>query len=241
MNNIGTFELFCLIISLLAMAIMMFMYQFHKLKKLILLRQNEEGVKISLQRERLEDTIYKGVESLTKDSINFMDTNHLLLDASNNDELKSKKEVPNYTYFNDLGIEKNNFEVLDKQITCLMPFNRKYDSLYAAINNCCAYNGYNCKRTDEEKIENNANLRKYIVNRIIQSQIVIAVLDGRNPNVFYEVGIAHAIGKLVILLVKRDKSDELPENLKGNRLLIYRNEDDLFTQLSQTLTSVEYA
>lgn len=55
------------------------------------------------------------------------------------------------------------------------------------------------------------------------------------------MGIAHAIGKLVILLVKRDKSNELPENLKGNRLLIYKNDDDLFEQLSGILTSLEYA
>ena len=77
--------------------------------------------------------------------------------------------------------------------------------------------------------------------KIIQAQFVIAVLDGRNPNVLYEVGIAHAIGKLVILLVKREKSNDLPENLKGNRLLIYKNEDDLFDQLSLTLSSIEYA
>ena len=87
----------------------------------------------------------------------------------------------------------------------------------------------------------NSNLRKYIVMKIIQAQFVIAVLDGRNPNVLYEVGIAHAIGKLVILLVKREKSNDLPENLKGNRLLIYKNEDDLFDQLSLTLSSIEYA
>ena len=83
--------------------------------------------------------------------------------------------------------------------------------------------------------------RKFIVTKIIQAQVIVAVLDGRNPNVLYEVGIAHAIGKLVILLVKRDKSNDLPENLKGNRLLIYKNDEDLFEQLGNTLTSIVYA
>lgn len=196
---------------------------------------------LKYQRSRLEDKVYDATDKLVLDDQHFADANHLLLDASKNNELKSKREVPNYSYFNDLGILENDFEVKDKFVTCLMPFNSKYNTLYDTIKHGCKFNGFTCIRTDEEKIENNSNLRKYIVMKIIQAQFVIAVLDGRNPNVLYEVGIAHAIGKLVILLVKREKSNDLPENLKGNRLLIYKNEDDLFDQLSSTLSSIEYA
>lgn len=217
-----------------------FLYQFNKLKKQILEREKEDGVKLSLQREKLENIVYDSVDNLTKDSLNFMDTNHLLLDASSNNKLKSESVVPNLSYFDDLGIAKGDFKVKQKLVICLMPFNNKYNSLYSTIKQSCTYNGFECTRTDEEKIENNANLRKYIVSMIIRAEVVVAVLDGRNPNVLYEVGIAHAIGKLVILLVKRDKSNELPENLKGNRLLIYKNDDDLFDQLRKTLTSIEY-
>lgn len=196
---------------------------------------------LKYQRSRLEDKVYDATEKLVLDDQHFADANHLLLDASKNNELKSKREVPNYSYFYDLGIQENDFIVEDKFVTCLMPFNSKYNTLYDTIKHGCKFNGFTCIRTDEEKIENNSNLRKYIVMKIIQAQFVIAVLDGRNPNVLYEVGIAHAIGKLVILLVKREKSNDLPENLKGNRLLIYKNEDDLFDQLSSTLSSIEYA
>lgn len=217
-----------------------FLYQFHKLSKKILDREKSEFMKMNLQRERLEYAIYKGVEDLTKDPVIFRDSNHLLLDASNNNELKSKKEVPNFSYFDDLGITRDDFTIMEKSIVCLMPFNTKYDDLYLTIKQGCRSNNFNCLRTDEERIENSSNLRKYIVLKIIQSQVVIAVLDGRNPNVLYEVGIAHAIGKLVILLVKREKSNELPENLKGNRLLIYKDFEDLQQQLSATLTQIEY-
>jgi len=196
---------------------------------------------LKYQRSRLEDKVYDATDKLVLDNQHFADANHLLLDASKNNELKSKREVPNYSYFNDLGILENDFKVEDKFVTCLMPFNSKYNTLYDTIKHGCKFNGFTCIRTDEEKIESNSNLRKYIVMKIIQAQFVIAVLDGRNPNVLYEVGIAHAIGKLVILLVKREKTNELPENLKGNRLLIYKNEDDLFDQLSSTLSSIEYA
>ena len=241
MGEFHFLEILSLISIIVSVIAMVFIYQFQKLSRNIIDREQSNDVYIGFQREKLENSIYKGVEDLTKDPVIFSDTNHLILDASNNNNLKSNKDVPNLTYFNDLGIAGDEFLVRDRQITCLMPFNNKYSSLYDTIKACCKFNGYNCMRTDEERIESNVNLRKYIVTKIIQAQVVVAVLDGRNPNVLYEVGIAHAIGKLVILVVKRDKSNDLPENLKGNRLLIYKNEDDLFEQLSSTLNSVEYA
>lgn len=241
MDKSEFYNILFLLASVLSTLMALFVLSYTLYKNKIKKRDSLQLPHLSYQRELLENNVYKSVEELTKDSINFADTNHLLLDASNNDDLKTNKEVPNLSYFNDLGIVGEDFFVRDRQITCLMPFNNKYSSLYDTIKTCCKFNGYNCMRTDEEKIENNVNLRKFIVTKIIQAQVVVAVLDGRNPNVLYEVGIAHAVGKLVILLVKRDKSNDLPENLKGNRLLIYKNEEDLFEQLSSTLTSVEYA
>lgn len=227
--------------SILSMLLSLFIISYALFKDKVKKRNNLQTPHLSYQRELLENKVYKEVEELTKDTLNFMDTNHLMLDASANNKLKSEKMVPNMSYFDDLGIKNNDFYVEEKLVTCLMPFNNKYNLLYSAIKQTCSYNGFACKRTDEEKIESNTNLRRYIINMIIHAQVVVAVLDGRNPNVLYEVGIAHAIGKLVILLVKRDKSNELPENLKGNRLLIYKKEDDLFEQLTKTLTSIEYA
>lgn len=235
------FDILILMASVMSMLLSLFVISYTVYKNKIRKRDRINTPHLSYQRELLENNVYKSVEELTKDPLIFTDSNHLLLDASHNNELKSKKEVPNYSYFEDLGLGHDDFMIVEKSIICLMPFNTKYDILYSTIKQGCSYNGFNCLRTDEEKIENSANLRKYIVLKIIQAQVVIAVLDGRNPNVLYEVGIAHAIGKLVILLVKRDKSNELPENLKGNRLLIYKDFDDLFQQLSTTLTQIEYA
>jgi hypothetical protein len=39
-------------------------------------------------------------------------------------------------------------------------------------------------------------------NSIYSSSIIIADCTGRNPNVFYELGIAHTLGKPVILSLK---------------------------------------
>jgi nucleoside 2-deoxyribosyltransferase len=51
------------------------------------------------------------------------------------------------------------------------------------------------------------------------ADIVIADMTGQNPNVFYEVGYAHAKGKLCILLTS-DAAD-IPFDLKHQRHIVY--------------------
>lgn len=195
---------------------------------------------IKYQRSLLENRVYEATDKLILDNHHFVDMNHLILDASAYKDLTSKRSVPNKSYFEELGIKDEDFYIKDKLATCLMPFSKRYRPIYDVIVHSCEYCGYKCRRSDDELIETNSNLRKFIVSLILQAQVVIAEIDGRNPNVMYEVGLAHAIGKLVIIVVKRDNSNEIPENLKGNRLVVYRNEDDLFEQLTKTFSAIQY-
>ena len=52
------------------------------------------------------------------------------------------------------------------------------------------------------------------------SDVIIADCTGRNPNVFYEIGIAHTLGKPVIL-VSQDIGD-VPFDLRHERIIIYK-------------------
>lgn len=54
---------------------------------------------------------------------------------------------------------------------------------------------------------------------ILKSQLVIAECTGRNPNVFYEMGIAHTLGKPVILLTQ--VGDDVPFDLRHVRYILY--------------------
>lgn len=56
---------------------------------------------------------------------------------------------------------------------------------------------------------------------ILHSAIVIADITGRNPNVLYELGIAHTLGKKVILLTQNVK--DIPFDLQHLRHIIYNN------------------
>lgn len=60
---------------------------------------------------------------------------------------------------------------------------------------------------------------KDILAGITESALVIADLTGANPNVYYELGLAHAFRKRVILLAQR--IDELPFDLRSYRVIPY--------------------
>jgi cytochrome P450 len=63
-----------------------------------------------------------------------------------------------------------------------------------------------------------------IINEIwtalVNTKLVIADCTQRNLNVFYEIGLAHAIGKPTILIAQ--SSDDIPFDLRHRRFLQYK-------------------
>lgn len=86
-----------------------------------------------------------------------------------------------------------------------------------------------------------------IWSAIVQSTILIADCTGKNPNVFYEIGLAHAIGKPVILITQ--KPDDVPFDLQHRRYIHYsytppgmeKFERDLAATILQTMNELEDA
>ena len=68
---------------------------------------------------------------------------------------------------------------------------------------------------------------------INEAKVIVADLTERNPNVFYEVGLAHAIGKEVILLAQ--SVEDIPFDLRHLRTIIYKNDYRGQTELHETL------
>ena len=54
---------------------------------------------------------------------------------------------------------------------------------------------------------------------ICKAEVIIADCTGRNPNVFYEIGMAHTIGKPVILITQ--KREDVPADLRHIRYIRY--------------------
>lgn len=58
-----------------------------------------------------------------------------------------------------------------------------------------------------------------ISDSIRKARLIVADLTGRNANVFYEVGIAHALNKQVLLMTQ--SIDDVPFDLRHRRALVY--------------------
>jgi nucleoside 2-deoxyribosyltransferase len=101
----------------------------------------------------------------------------------------------------------------------LMPFDPAFDDIYKlGIKEPAEKLGIRAERVDEQ-IFHKENILERIYSQIDAADLIIADLTGRNPNVFYETGYAHAKGKLCLLLTSR--ADDIPFDLKHHRHLIY--------------------
>jgi nucleoside 2-deoxyribosyltransferase len=101
----------------------------------------------------------------------------------------------------------------------LMPFDTSFDDIYRlGIKETAEKLGIRAERVDEQ-IFHKENILDRIYSQIDTADFIIADLTGRNPNVFYETGYAHAKGKLCLLLTSR--ADDIPFDLKHHRHIIY--------------------
>lgn len=106
-----------------------------------------------------------------------------------------------------------------RQLSVMMPFGGQCAGVYDAIKDMAIANGLKCNRADD--ICENDHILADIVSLIDRSRIVIIDLSGKNPNVLYEAGIAHTLGRQTILLTQN--ADDVPFDLKPIRYIDYLN------------------
>jgi hypothetical protein len=104
-------------------------------------------------------------------------------------------------------------------VSVMMPFSADFDGIYRTIEEAVVTTGLRCSRADNFW-EHHAIIQD-IVNLIVRARVVICDCSGRNPNVFYEAGIAHALGKDVIILTQSE--NDIPFDLRHLRYIRYLN------------------
>jgi nucleoside 2-deoxyribosyltransferase len=100
----------------------------------------------------------------------------------------------------------------------LMPFDTAFDDIYRlGIKETASQFEIKAERVDEQIFQE--GILERIYRQIKAADLVIADMSGQNPNVFYEVGYAHALGKLCVLMTN-DAAD-IPFDLKHHRHIVY--------------------
>ncbi|UFH55041.1 hypothetical protein [Spirosoma sp. KNUC1025] len=128
------------------------------------------------------------------------------------------------------------FRIPDKPVesnvlSVMMPFESKFSGTYRSIRNVCDKLRIDCKRADD--IWNNSILIQDVFDLIFTSKAVITDFTDRNPNVFYETGVAHTLGKLVIPITQ--SVNDIPFDLRHHRALTYLSNTEGLLKLEQDL------
>lgn len=231
MEEISLFEISTILISIFFLTYLCFFIVMTK-KKERSMQEKITKVLIDYNREQIEKQMYAQVDAATSDPLRFTDMNHLLLFNLDGD-LRFSSSVMDNSFFEEHGINLNDFSVEQGFVTCIMPFISSYNAKYEAIKQACSDAGLTCHRSDEEFVI--GDILKYTIEMMLKSQVIIAVLDGRNANVYYEMGIAQSIGKPVIMVADDNKMRKMPFDVRSNRIIFYKNNNQLRELLSSVL------
>jgi len=112
--------------------------------------------------------------------------------------------------------------------------NHELEDVHNVVKRCFENIGVSAERADD--IEHDGRITEEIINKIQTSEYLFADLSGSRPNVYYEVGFAHALSKRVILF--RKKGESVHFDLAGYNCPEYKNMSDLESKLVKRLESM---
>ena len=104
-----------------------------------------------------------------------------------------KRHKPKVFELSDVSVDSD-------LVAIMMPFDGRFDPVYLALQGAAASVGMKCRRADDIWVHD--HIIQDVVSLICMASVVVCDLTGRNANVFYEMGIAHALGKDVIMITQ---------------------------------------
>jgi len=114
----------------------------------------------------------------------------------------------------------------------LMPFRPNFERLYKDhIKPTIEKVGYEVIKAND--LFTTSPIIEDIWEQINKSSLVVADVTGKNANVFYELGLAHTVGKDTIIITQND--DDVPFDLKHLRYFKYNDNEQGWKNLGECL------
>ena len=116
----------------------------------------------------------------------------------------------------------------------LMPFDPRFDEVYEKLHATLQSPDLNliCRRADDVRAP---NILETILKQIAQSEYVLADLTGSNPNVFYELGIAHCVKDASSVVILAQDIGSVPFDLRHLRCILYEQNAEGLDALAKEL------
>jgi hypothetical protein len=199
-------------------------------------KELEFKVHMSPTRAHLESELVELNKKYLSSEAQWKDANHLVLASqAKSIDIASPSHIPTDNEFLLLhGIKGDSFKTEKNLVFVLTPFLGQFSDTYEQIQQVCASLGLKCLRGDEDYVR--GEIFPHILKQIVKARFIVANITGRNPNVFYELGIAHALDKPVIMIAKQ--SDDIPFDVRTKNVILYNNDEDLAMRLKDALLKV---
>ncbi|PAA13735.1 hypothetical protein CJU74_17420 [Pseudomonas fragi] len=132
----------------------------------------------------------------------------------------------------------NAFQLEDQQqvqadlLSAMMPFSG-FDQVWNAIKSATEANGMRWGRADNRW--DHPAIIQDVVALIDQAAIVVCDCSGKNANVFYEMGIAHSLGKEVVIITQN--AADIPFDIAHLRHIRYHPNIEGLQQLERELSA----
>lgn len=122
---------------------------------------------------------------------------------------------------------------LKSNVFVIMPFSDEFNPIYEDhLAPVCEKLKLSCTRAD--LIDSPNVIMNDIWSHINNADIIICDCTKKNPNVFYELGLAHALGKKVICITQN--ADDIPFDIKQIRYIKYEYNPRGMREFEETLS-----
>lgn len=185
------------------------------------------------ERSYLERQINEINKKLVSTDERWKEVYHLMISSQIKQEDKTGR-ISNISFLKGFGIDAQNIEIQGDLVFVLTPFHDDFSKTYDMVCETCKEMKLRPVRGDEEYVAN--DILRHIIQYMVKSRLVVAILDGRNPNVFYELGIAHSLNKPTILLA--NVQTQIPFDVQNQFLVLYESETDLRKKLKSALLNI---
>lgn len=194
---------------------------------------DEKRVQLDKTREALDIDFRRMYDEIYREKGRWEEINHLVLDSLEKKPMDKIEAQMNATdaFLSSMGVSSDT-KVEQNFVFVLTPLNEEEQGSYEVIRKTCQNVGLNVRRGDEVKIL--GPILPHILSEIKRAWLIIANINGRNPNVFYELGIAQALGKPCLLIASAGA--DVPFDLGQQQLILYGNQNELGERLSQAVS-----
>ncbi len=181
-------------------------------------------------RAHLESQINKLTQRLLITEERWRDVNHLVMSAAERTSIITGKteRVVLTKFLRSFELGDRDLKIERDLVFVLTSFHSDFYETFITVVEVYRELGL---RGDEEHV--GGDLLRHILKLLVKALIVVANIDGRNANVFYELGVAQAIGKSTILI--SSSVPEMPLDVRNRKIVVWKTSKDLRDTLKTEL------